>query len=325
MHQGDVQSQVRTAVSVPRQHVVVAKGLITSKIGNKTMAASALVDIVLRDIGITLPEKVVIHSSVDVAAQVKAVANAISWKLAVIEAICSLVGSGLLIAGGNSWNFNPSIGYTTIPPGGGSGESGGLNWAEFAYSCPSDIKLAPSATGEMNQFLWEPDLYLNTLSIPNMHVDIQSALREAVLCFRAELYLATVAMLGKASEGSWIEVGGALLNAASKHSSTFAKQRTVLDDPMTGPARKVEAVSKMYERQDIFSPIAESSGVRPRDLPSIALWSETVRDSRNTLHFLAQPVTPNTYEKVSLLLLSTINSLRPLYQIKYAAEKTSLV
>jgi hypothetical protein len=214
--------------------------------------------------GIVIPEQLVLHSSVDLAAAIKATADGLSWKLATIEAICSLVGNGVLIAGGKFWTLRAAIGFTTVPPGGGSGHSSGIDWPELSFPCPSDVRLAPSLREERDQFLADPDLYLNTLAIANMHPDIDAALRQAVKCFRAELFLAAVAMLGKVSEGSWIELGAAILaSAAPGHASTFSKQRDVLDDPMTGTAKKIDAVIKMYERQDIFKPIIDKTGIRP--------------------------------------------------------------
>ena len=42
---------------------------------------------------------------------------------------------------------------------------------------------------------------------------VREALGEAVLCFRHELYTASVVMLGKALEEAWIDVGVALYEA----------------------------------------------------------------------------------------------------------------
>jgi hypothetical protein len=67
----------------------------------------------------------------------------------------------------------------------------------------------PSHRGDDDAYLVEPSLYLDVLSIPTMHAELQEALAEAVRCFRAKLYTAGVAMLGKASEGAWLELGAA--------------------------------------------------------------------------------------------------------------------
>jgi hypothetical protein len=50
------------------------------------------------------------------------------------------------------------------------------------------------------------------------------------------------------------------------------------------------------------------------------VWSDAVRDSRNTIHFGVAPTTPNTYEKVAALLLGAVPNVRVLYQVKNAAD-----
>ena len=106
--------------------------------------------------------------------------------------------------------------------------------------------------------------------------------------------------------------------AGAAHAVSFAKQRDALNDPNCGPARKIDAVLKIFER-DLFKPIADLSGIKPALLRSLASWSETVRDSRNTLHFLAVPATPNTYEKVAVLMLGAADPLRTLYALNAVA------
>ena len=126
-------------------------------------------------------------------------------------------------------------------------------------------------------------------------------------------------MLGKASEGSWLDLAATLLAFAGPIAATkYAKQQATLDDPMQGPQKKIEAVLTIFNHQEDFGPLASKASVRPSDLRSAALWSDTVRDSRNTLHFGVSPATPNTYEKVTVLLLASVPSIRLLYQLKAA-------
>ena len=65
--------------------------------------------------------------------------------------------------------------------------------------------------------LSDPDLYLEGLRPYGSQPDIAEAVQEAVRCFRAERYMAAVVMLGKASEGLWIECGKALIDAQPKN------------------------------------------------------------------------------------------------------------
>ena len=59
----------------------------------------------------------------------------------------------------------------------------------------------------------------------------------------------------------------------------------MLEDPMIGTFKKIEAVLAIYDHQDVFRPVAQASGIRLQELRSVAVWSDAVRDSRNTIHF----------------------------------------
>ncbi len=172
-----------------------------------------------------------------------------------------------------------------------------------------------------SEFLVNPDLYLRNLNIPNLHTDIELALREAVRCFRHELFTASATMLGKASEGAWLELGFALVHVLPEGDTGYIKrQKDELENPTVGIGKKIETVITLYERQDLYSPIAEKSGVSVQELRTAANWSDTVRDSRNTIHFGVEPSTPNSYEKVAALLLGAVPYLRIIYQVKAACE-----
>jgi hypothetical protein len=133
-------------------------------------------------------------------------------------------------------------------------------------------------------------------------------------------------MLGKASEGAWLELGASLLRIVPPtEEQKFSKQRNALEDPMMGPLRKVEAVITIYDHQELFGSIAKVSGVRLQELRTVAIWSDAVRDSRNTIHFGVAPTTPNTYEKVAALLIGAVPHIRILYRIKEAADASASV
>ncbi len=106
----------------------------------------------------------------------------------------------------------------------------------------------------------------------------------------------------------------------TNYQSIFSKQRVVLEDPMIGTYRKIEAVLTVFDRQDIFSSLSAFSGIKPRELRAVAVWSDSVRDSRNTIHFGVSPATPNTYEKVAALLIGAAPNVRILYRLKEAAD-----
>jgi hypothetical protein len=322
----EAKNVIRTGIRVTRQQVTIAKAVVLGQlVGGKPLEeAEFLLGKVIQNAGITIPTKLFLRAWPDLDAAIKTVADGYSWKLAGVEAISSLVGGGYLICTGGVSSVTPRVDWTTVPPGGGSGMSGGLEIPDLCFYVPNKIQRAPSLLGPTGEYLTDPDLFLRTLNLSAAHDDVEMAIREAARCFRAELYLATVAMLGKASESSWITLGDALLTCAAAHATTFSKQRAILDDTMAGPGKKVESVLKIYDRQDIFKPLADSSGIRLQELRLASIWSETVRDARNTLHHLVLPATPNTYEKVAVLMLGAAQPLREIHTLKAAAQGTTV-
>jgi hypothetical protein len=205
-------------------------------------------------------------------------------------------------------------------PGSG-GTSSGWQFSEYDLPVPSRVRRAPSTIEEPNQFLSEPDLYLHTMGVSTMHPEVSRAFVEAVRCFRQELFTASLAMLGKASEGAWLDLAASLIAVVpAVEEAKYSKQRTILEDPMIGTYKKIEAVLAIFDHQDLFSEISKSSGVRLQELRSVAVWSDAVRDSRNTIHFGVTPATPNTYEKLAALLLGAVANVRVLYRVKDAAD-----
>lgn len=319
MNETEVRKLILDRTVVTPQRVVVAKAIVLSAC-QKTSSSDDLIAAVLEANDVAIPKQVVIHPSVDPAPALMAAGDALSWSLAAKEAIWSLIHGSYLIPMADLHGSAPSIEWTTVIPGSG-GHSSGWSFEELTIPVPRQVRRAPSFIGSNDQFLTEPDLYLHTLGIPNMHVEVASAFREAVRCFRHELFTAALTMLGKASEGAWFELGASLLPyVPSNQQSIFSKQRAVLEDPMMGTFRKIEAVLTVFDRQDIFGPVSVLSGIRPKELRTVAVWSDSVRDSRNTIHFGVSPATPNTYEKVAALLIGTAPNVRILYRLKEAAD-----
>jgi len=141
-----------------------------------------------------------------------------------------------------------------------------------------------------------------------------------VRCFRHDFFSAAVAMLGKASEGAWIELGTSLMAAVpTAKKPSVEKQRKILDSPTEGAAKKMDAVMQLFVKQDIFEPIARSSGVSLDSLRSVWEWSNIVRNSRNTIHFGVTSVIPVIYETIAVLLLGAIPNMQVLYGLSEAA------
>ncbi|MDP1864226.1 MAG: hypothetical protein Q8K52_10010 [Thiobacillus sp.] len=319
MNASEAEATIRSKVFVTPQRVTIAKAIAFS-IATSTVTCDEVLDAVYQANQIVVPRPVVLHETVDTDAMLVKVSDAISWRLATIEALWSLVHSGLLVAMGDVSTQSASVDWTTVVPGSG-GASAGWQFGDYELPVPSRVRRSPSSLNSPNQFLSEPGLYIHELGVPAMHAEISAAFSEAVRCFRSELYTATLAMLGKASEGAWLELGASLI-AAIPHSdeSKYVKQRAILEDPMMGTYRKIEAVLMVFDHQELFGTASKSAGVRLQELRAVSVWSDAVRDSRNTIHFNVTPTTPNTYEKVAALLLGAVPYIRILYQVKHAVD-----
>jgi len=154
-----------------------------------------------------------------------------------------------------------------------------------------------------------------------MSGEIEQALREAVICFSAGLYTPCAAMLGSASEGVWEEVGYSLAQAVrSADDSKATKLEATLSNFFSSVAKKMRAVYSFYADRNLMEEIWVRSQVKPKLLEHILVWSDAVRDSRNTLHPAVTPRTPNTREKLSSLLLGAVPFFTRLFAIKSSAD-----
>jgi hypothetical protein len=320
--EAELAEAVLQAILVTPQKVAVAKGIILEHAAAHH-EIQVFVEKILSAMQITVPQQIHCHSEYDSTAQIQALADAISWQLACGEAMISLVNAGYLVLTSKEYRHLCfrcvcSMGWHKSPSYRGS-----VTFDELAMFVPSHVRLASSAAGQKNQLLMHPDLYLQTLNIRIMHPEITSAFKEAVQCFRHEFYGASVALLGKASEGAWIELGASLINSVPfAERSPFEKQQKILNDPRDGAARKMDAVLKVFENQAVFDSLARDSGVSLNSLRAVWVWSDVVRNSRNTIHFGASPAVPVGYEMVAYLLLAAISNVQVLYKLKESADKS---
>ena len=73
---------------------------------------------------------------------------------------------------------------------------------------------------------------------------------------------------------------------------------------------------------DIVVEYYKSSGYKPSDLKSVVVWADAVRESRNSIHYGAQPAMSNSYEKVAALLIGTVPNLKVIYSIIGACKES---
>jgi hypothetical protein len=304
-------------ISVTPQAVIIAKAYGAT---HCTGTSRSLIDAFLKEMDALMPEEVVVHPSINSEPGLKKVAESISWQLAMCEAIWALVHDNIFLPY-DTRLIQPSfsVQYSTIV-GRGGGQRGDWGFDQFSIHVPEQFRGALSRRNTQENILSDGDLYIHELNVPNIHGEIEDALRDAVRCFRHELYTPALAMLAKASEGSWLELGSALLNvlpnAAKPTADKLAKE---LDNPWVSIAKKIQNVLKLYEHPGL-QPVKEKSGVDDNDLKQVLAWSDVVRESRNVVHYGVQPPTANTYEKLAALLLGAVPHLRIIYRVYDAAQ-----
>ena len=317
MNQDQALKLLESQIRVTPQQVTIAKGHIANHFKSDT---SAVIQDFLKAVEATAPDKLTIHLTVDTEDTIKTVAQTLSWTLAGCEAIWGLISSGLLIpARSDLRSLMPHVSWTTVVQG--SGQEGGLSLDHLFLPVPSSILLPPSVSKGERQTLTDPDLFLHSLEIPDIDKKVEDSLRESVRCFKHELFLACLTMLGRASEGAWIELGLRLCAITPPTAPIKVnKIKEKLEDPFVGVGKKILETVKLYQRRDIFDNIHKMSGVKPQDLNNAMVWADAVRESRNSVHYGAEPSMPNTYEKIAALLIGGVPHLRLLYRIRAAAK-----
>lgn len=238
-------------------------------------------------------------------------AKAVVLRLACFQSIWELVASGLLFPAGLSVGWTARLGWETSRGGGGLA----LDHIRFNYL----EKVARPLT-EAPSTLADADLFLRELDLPSLEQGISTALALAVSCLRQDLFVPSLAMLAAAAEGAWIESGKALVEAAARQDRAVKKAHDVLTDDLAGIGQKVQVVTELYTRQDLFQEVRRRSEVSPSQLQEVASWTSVVRDSRNVLHWGRAAAIRNDYAKTASLLMAAAQAMKTLESIRLASK-----
>lgn len=317
MHPDEGRQYILHNVKVTRQKITLAKGFILKQPVAPKGRTDDLINAFIQSVDAVLPAQFVFDPNVEPYPELKRVAEAFSWHLAACEAVWELIHASLLIPVTSTLDERPlRLSYTT------GRYSSGWRFEELSVPVIDRVRVPPSHFTEAPQILVDPDLFLHEIAIPDLDAEVDAALREAVQCLRHDLYTACLAMLGKASEGAWIELGLALVQALPGCGTTEKEPKvaTMLRDPFVGVAKKIQEIIKLYERQDVLKPVADRSSIKVQELRNVAIWADTVRESRNSVHYGAEPAMRNSYEKVATLLIAAVPHFRILYGIRRAAN-----
>jgi hypothetical protein len=312
-----IEDSIRGSIEVTPQLVLMAKaylaedGIVDIRAGERAF---------VERMGADIREPVVINSSADIDAVVRAVARYLSVKIALGEAAWALLGAGALVPLPGGWEPpRMSVGWTTVSDG--NGQSSSWSFDDIAVPHPGKLSIAPSRKrGVMPAHLADPDMFLSAIDV-DVHPVIGESIRSAVLCLRADLYLPALAMLGKACEGAWTLVGVRLAERAPTSLSAAKRLGKDLEAGTVTFAKLLDRVVAVYEHQEEFRTIARRSRVSLDDLRGFRAWSNIVRESRNVLDPLNVTAIPTTHETAAAIFLGAPEVFRGLLAIADSAAR----
>lgn len=318
MNSSDAEKFVLEKITVNRADIAAAKAFLITAINETENRTTSLVERWVASTSVDYPDPVHIKNA-NTEEDLKKVARGLSLKLAGFYAIWEMIHSGYLTPAGSISADEFTVGYTTVIAG--SGESGGMRFSEVKYSYPD--RVLKTVESSRRALLTDGDMYLQDINLPDLHPGIKEALGEAARCFRHDLFTGTVVMLGSAFEGVWIELGRTLVQAC-QGTSRADKLQKALDFSQRGIGYLVKQIIETCENHGEARSLVDKANVTLEDLRTAALWWDTVREARNVLHWEVKSTIANSFEKVSLLMLSAVSQLRTLWKIRAEAVNSRI-
>ncbi len=309
---------IEDAIVINNSQIATAKSFILRNFESKT---ENLLKMFLVHMEVSIPEIINVNDPITRKAQAIESSKAISFQLAFCEAIFQLLHRGYILPLSLTLReINPHISWTSVTKTSG-GQSAGFNLDNYKIAIPPVIRVAPSKSQNLNTFLQDEDIFMRNLNIPNLHKDIEISLREAVNCFAYDLFLPSLAMLSRAIEGTWIEFGLAI--SVYPENNNDERLRNLILDKFASIPKKIQAIIKQYQDRERYRKIWKDSGITPNHLNSVSVWSDTVREYRNAIHYQIDPKTSLSFESVSSLLLGAIPNVKKIYQIINSLNNSS--
>jgi len=193
----EVQSAIASGVTVTKAEIASARAYILKHFDSQPRA---MLTRLLADFEAARPRQLVLDDSVPIEPQIKQSVAWITWQLAFGEALWTLVNASVLVISSRDLDeLKVHLEWT-------SGHfSSGWSFQQHEIAVPTIVRFAPSLENTTS-VLASGDLYILDLGVADLHPEVESALRQAVACFRNDLYLPCLAMLAKASEGAWTEL-----------------------------------------------------------------------------------------------------------------------
>jgi len=233
-------------------------------------------------------------------------AKAISWRNAGARALWILQGQGICIPTDNEIPDQPYyVQYTS-----GSSHQSSTGSINFGHLLLQTVKYVRWFS-DNDTSLSNSDIFLRNVDIESLSEGVGIDLKQSVECFRRELYLPCMVMLGRAVEGAWIHVGEAIAQVGNDKSINEILIAQI-NDPFIGITGKVNHITEQYKQKNNFGKLHHHSKVTPKLLAAIKQWSEQILEYRNAIHPKAEQAISYNYENVSVILLSVKSNLEKL-------------
>lgn len=297
MHEPEATVYLEKAVAVTREDIARGKDFLL-KAGRG--ATDELADQWLRQQNLVIPKEIR-GDAPRVKDDLDSVARAISVKLALFQAASELIASGEFISGGTVSGWQPTIDYRHL------GYGGGVK-LKNSYTFPSRIERLPL----VSERSIDPDIFLQGVDCKTLHPGILYAITQSLDCFRRGLYMPAVAMLAAAGEATWTECGIAVAKKLSN-----SKLDSVVNDPLASIAKKVTEIRKALEQVD-GKALTKNAGQHPAKVTDAEIWTTTLRDRRNALHWTKSKSFIADHSETGILLMAAPLHIGTLEAIRVA-------
>jgi len=290
----DVSKILKTAIVVRREDIARAKQFVLQETITVT---GDLVDKWLKDQQLEVPN-MVNYLDDDCPEILERIARAYSLRMALYQSVWELVTSGDIVPVGASQEWEPSLGYSTRHG------SGPIPIHNVVYPYLSKFHRVPQNA------ITDPDIFIHDIGCKDLHPGIREAIEQALGCFRKGLYMPATAMLAAAAEATWTECGIAIAKKLGN-----AKLEAAVNDLLASISKIVTETRKALEHPD-GKTLVKTAGQHISKVTDAEVWTTTLRDRRNALHwgkaksFIADHSETGTLLMAAPLHLGTLEAIR---------------
>jgi hypothetical protein len=296
MHKEEATEKIKASVRVTREDVTRAKAFTLQSTESDV---ATLADQWLQAQNYTAPKDIFLES-VEVVETVALIARSYSLRMALYQAVWELSNAGEVLMAGSPSLWKGSVTWRTSHGG------GGLELDQINCSFPTRIQ-KPPLTSEL---ALDVDIFLQGLDCTSLHEGIREAVEQSLRCFHRGLYLPAIAMLTAGAEATWHECGTAVATKLANQTL-----HAIMNDQYASLSKTVAALRKTLE-SPAGKPLLKAASLNAPLIADAELWTITLRDRRNALHWTkAKSFVAQHSDTAALLLgapihLGTLEALR---------------